>query len=384
MALVGINQPGYAPQVQGESTFDKVLKGLQVATQIGSLGVNIADSFTRSKQAQTDAKIAALKEAEMTATVAKSYVPTTETDPLAVPIELGGQKLFYKLREERLKPEDYISLADNGHGNILFEDQAQALSTQGGKAIGIGGGLFFAPDPGKAKLDLQKRLTDLAKTEAETEKIKAETKKTQKETSAEQPKVTAKTLTPGELQVDKEFAKDYNDFIAQGGYSDVDKNINQLKEVREKLKETNSATGPIIGTIPKALRNIITPEGASMQDAVEEVVQRNLRLVLGAQFTEKEGQRLIERAYNPSLSEEENLKRVNRLIDQIDKAAKAKKEASRYFEANGTLRGFKGKLIRSINDVVPAELSPTPSAKPKTVIQNGHTYHLNEQTGQYE
>jgi hypothetical protein len=65
---------------------------------------------------------------------------------------------------------------------------------------------------------------------------------------------------------------------------------------------------------------------------------------LGAQFTEKEGERLISRAYNPVLSQPENKKRVDRLIKQIQSAAEAKLEASRYFMAKGTLEGWKGKL----------------------------------------
>ena len=78
-------------------------------------------------------------------------------------------------------------------------------------------------------------------------------------------------------------------------------------------------------------------------EAVEEVVQRNLRIVLGAQFTQKEGERLIARAFNPRLEEPENAKRVRRLITQIRTAAQQKQAASDYFEANGTLVGFKGK-----------------------------------------
>jgi len=67
---------------------------------------------------------------------------------------------------------------------------------------------------------------------------------------------------------------------------------------------------------------------------------------LGPQFTEKEGERLIARAYNPRLSEKENVKRVRRLIDQIKSAAKAKGDAADYFEKNGTLAGYKGTIYK--------------------------------------
>ena len=69
-----------------------------------------------------------------------------------------------------------------------------------------------------------------------------------------------------------------------------------------------------------------------------------MREVLGAQFTEKEGERLIKRAYNPTLSEEENVKRVKRLVEQIRLAAAAKESAAKYVEKKGTLKGWTGKM----------------------------------------
>ena len=73
---------------------------------------------------------------------------------------------------------------------------------------------------------------------------------------------------------------------------------------------------------------------------MEEVVQRNLRLVLGAAFTEKEGERLISRAYNPKLDEKENKKRVGRLMESIQKAMDEKLNQRDYFQRSGTLKGY--------------------------------------------
>ena len=164
-------------------------------------------------------------------------------------------------------------------------------------------------------------------------------------------------LTPGQKKLDETFAKDYSEYVAAGGYADVDKQLNQLREVKrmldvssglvkpEKGEKAYNLTGPMLGLLPESIQARTYPEAVAAKNAVEEVVQRNLRLVLGAQFTEKEGERLIARAYNPALDEKENAKRVGRLIGQIAQAAKAKQRASDYFEKNnGTLKGFKGKL----------------------------------------
>ena len=152
-------------------------------------------------------------------------------------------------------------------------------------------------------------------------------------------------LSPAELKVDELFAKDYNEFIVAGGMADITKQLGQLSVVTKKLSSSDNITGPFIGMVHDSLLNIFNPEARSAKDAVEEVVQRNLRLVLGAQFTEKEGTRLIARAYNDSMEEGENLRRVTRLMEQIQAAAEAKSAAGQYYEKNGSLKGFKGKIF---------------------------------------
>lgn len=158
-------------------------------------------------------------------------------------------------------------------------------------------------------------------------------------------------LTKGQEAVDKNFAKEYDTFVLGGGYADVQKSLKQLTEVGDQLGKTDSATGPLVGRLPKWARNIATPEGSAIQDQVEEVVQRNLRLVLGPQFTEREGKQLIERAYNTNLSEAENQKRVARLAQSIQQAADAKLAASEYYEENGTLQGYKGTTRITLDDI---------------------------------
>ena len=65
---------------------------------------------------------------------------------------------------------------------------------------------------------------------------------------------------------------------------------------------------------------------------------------MGAQFTKEEGERLIQRTFDPSLDESINRKRVLALMRQIRKAAEAKQAAINYWNDNdGTLKNFKGK-----------------------------------------
>jgi len=160
--------------------------------------------------------------------------------------------------------------------------------------------------------------------------------------------------TVAERAGDLSYASDYTDFIT-GGFADGEKGLEQLKEVAINLKSGKQLTGPGIGLMPRFIKTMGLPESIDTQELLEEVVQRNLRLILGAQFTEREGTRLIERAYNPRLSEERNLKRVRRLFKQMQTALEAKKLAAKYFGENGTLKGFKGKLFSSIDEILPED-----------------------------
>jgi len=152
--------------------------------------------------------------------------------------------------------------------------------------------------------------------------------------------------SPGWKKIDEGFATTYNDFLLSGGYADAEKQINQLKGVTVALQNAidtgGNLTGPLLALNPDVVKTFTNPESIQVREAVEEVVQRNLRVVLGAQFTEKEGERLISRAYNPALGEEKNLERVQNLLKAMETAYNAKMKAIAYFEENGTLQGYRG------------------------------------------
>ena len=160
-------------------------------------------------------------------------------------------------------------------------------------------------------------------------------------------------LSKGEEARDKAFGKEYVDFVAKGGFADAEKQLSQLQLVQDALiSGDKNLTGPILGQLSDTVTAFTNPEALDMRELVEEVVQRNLRLVLGAQFTEREGERLIARAYNPKLKEEVNAKRVARLAGAMKSALAAKRKAAAYFEEHGTLRGYKGATQAAIEESV--------------------------------
>jgi hypothetical protein len=154
--------------------------------------------------------------------------------------------------------------------------------------------------------------------------------------------------TVGQIAVDQAFGKEYNEFIALGGFADVDANREKVRIVLQDLKDRKlNLTGTDIGLLTVGGRvglSLFNEPALNALETVEEVVQRNLRVILGAQFTEKEGTRLIARAYNPWLSEETNALRLERLLDSMDTQLEAKFKAVRWYEDYDTLRGFKGDI----------------------------------------
>ena len=165
-------------------------------------------------------------------------------------------------------------------------------------------------------------------------------------------KVSSMPMPPtskGVQALDRKFGKFYADHYAQGGVHDALNNVSKLEGVISQLDaiadgtdKVNNLTGPVIGLRPKFMDAMVNPQQVAAQDAVEEVVQRNLRVVLGAAFTAKEGEALIARAYNPKLEEAENAIRVQRLLNAMRSTLQAQLKAGQYFEKNGTLQGWEG------------------------------------------
>jgi hypothetical protein len=146
--------------------------------------------------------------------------------------------------------------------------------------------------------------------------------------------------SPGWKKIDEAFADTYLSWNS-GGFADSMKQVEQLGEAIKILESGENVTGTI-GLLPDQLRPFFNEQGTIARENVEEVVQRSLREILGAQFTEKEGERLIARAFNPLLKPEENAKRVRRLMNTIVSMGDAKQDMVNYFDEHGTLKGYRG------------------------------------------
>ena len=167
-----------------------------------------------------------------------------------------------------------------------------------------------------------------------------------------QAEVVKKSLTPLETKVEEKSAQDLVDFTIGGGFSDVQKGLSQLEIAKQTLQQQPEGriTGKLVGAQDDTgLLKYTNPAAQDTKEQVQEIAQRNLRLILGPQFTAKEGEALINRVYNPALPQSVNVKRLELLQEQMTSAAKTKQEAVDYYNANGTLKGFKGKLYNMLS-----------------------------------
>ena len=160
-------------------------------------------------------------------------------------------------------------------------------------------------------------------------------------------------LTPAQKAADETFAKDYAASVLGGGYADSRRNLAQVKDVLSDLQDPEgpNLTGPLLGSTPDFITKFTHPKAIDARERVEEVVQRNLRQILGAQFTENEGERLISRAYNPRLPEAVNAERLGRLVEVMEAAYEAKMAAARHYEQYGTLSNYPGSTRVTVEDL---------------------------------
>jgi hypothetical protein len=167
--------------------------------------------------------------------------------------------------------------------------------------------------------------------------------------AAEQGRIGQTVLTDAQIKSDQAFGDWYTkEWLVKGGGSTEATYLENLKGVRDTLvdaeKSGESITGVSQGVLSKfpTTQAFFNPEGAVVQDRIAGVAQLSLKAILGGQFSEREGELLIQRAYNPLLSEAENIERLTQLINRIEKAEKAKQSIVEYYEENNSIAGYKG------------------------------------------
>ena len=159
----------------------------------------------------------------------------------------------------------------------------------------------------------------------------------------------------GYEKVNEKYAAEYIKWIETGAYQVELENLKKLDESLDTLRNKN-VTGAIIGLTPNPVLSVVNPEALNLQDNIRSIVFQGLRATLGAQFTEREGNRLVEAAFNPMLSEKMNIVRLERMRERIKTMIESKQAAVTYFQNNnGDMSGYTGQATFNLDEAVTNE-----------------------------
>ncbi len=177
--------------------------------------------------------------------------------------------------------------------------------------------------------------------------------------------------TAGRLAADKDFAKDYNDWTGAAS-AGVAKNLERLTKAKELLSKRKDdwfgTSGRVTGNLPDSMRS---EESRTIRQDVQAAAQGALKATLGAQFTEKEGERIMKAAYDETLSPEANIAKIDAANKELQTAKMNKDAKSSYFEKNGTLTGFKSGMGGGEKRVVKMQRNPKAPGKVKVIYEDG-------------
>lgn len=310
MALIGINPVGNEPQK--ESGLDKVLKGVQIAQGLMGTGLAIPKFLQERSEFR---QMQDLRGAQATKYRAEATQIGMDNDP--VPKE--QLDYFTKIGVPEAALPRTVGQA-RGLAEKMIETPAQALSRQRADAqleqIGITNRLLMS--------------------------------KEQREGAKYEREMDLPNLSPAEKKIDEKVADELADWTL-GARANAYGELENLGKALENMKDKPGISGKHFAFLPDRMLPLTHPDAAITREAVQAVVQKSLRQILGAQFTEKEGERIMNNAYNIVLPPEENMRRVGILMKQLKSVAKAKDDAAAWLKEHRTMQGYSGILPRDID-----------------------------------
>lgn len=214
-------------------------------------------------------------------------------------------------------------------------EQAQAIATNNKeKLAGLMEQYQLMSDKEKAKIDAENR-----KIASDDKAFDRDYKRQMLDLErAKVGKETKEKANEGQKTLDRAVAKEYQEWTS-GGQKTAQSEINKLKSVADKLRNKQITTGGLTGMFPD---RVTSNEVLGARADVESTVMNSLRAILGAQFTENEGKRIIQNTWNEGDSTQNNLARLDRLVTDLQNKAQDKSQKAGYFEqSGGTLKGFK-------------------------------------------
>jgi hypothetical protein len=179
--------------------------------------------------------------------------------------------------------------------------------------------------------------------------------------------------TEFEKKLDEKGSNVYISWALEGGAANARARIAALQDVVNKLQASATGKGPTLSgvqiqVIPEALRPLLVPAAQEARQNAERVIQDGLRAILGAQFTQVEGENFLKRAFDPALGPDRNARRLSLILEQMKESAKQAQAVADYVEQNKSLRGFKGAYpsLAQFEAVLAKDTPPAAAAQQQT------------------
>lgn len=231
----------------------------------------------------------------------------------------------------------YMMIGDFFNPKANLQAKYQAMRAPGGQAIAQGE---------KELSGLQKQMLQAEKQKAATEYqrglVAASLAKAAPESSGlkEENKAMGKNIR--ELEADQA--------TAHGAISSLRKVYNRLGKSDEIGSESFPGMRNLLAISPWATESKLKRD---IERRVHEQTIKTLKSTLGAQFTEKEGERIMRLSYDPKATDAQNQAALQRTIGIMETAAKQKDMARQWYINNGrSMAGFKGLSPKQIEESV--------------------------------
>ena len=181
--------------------------------------------------------------------------------------------------------------------------------------------------------------------------------------------------TAGQVAVDKDYAKHYNDFSSRGVINSA-ASIEKLKKIADEMEADTgllqSGGGRFASVLPDVARS---RDAIRRRDDARNAANSTLKELFGGQLSDAEREAAAREYYNDALDNTDNSKLLRGKIAQLEGMRRNEMEKAKHYEANGSLRGFK---IPGADSVAPATTS---SNKPPHILAAEAKYGVEYEKG---
>lgn len=193
-----------------------------------------------------------------------------------------------------------------------------------------------------------------------------------------QPEMIPGTMTPGQKDIDTNFAQSYQTYANAGGALRTQNAINTVQQTIDALRSNKLKTGGVTGAFsleggePSWLGKAFNPDVLVARNNISTAILPQAKSLFGARVTNFDAQSLINsQGLDPMASNTTNIAKLENLINALRSGQSDLQSSGQYFQQHGTLAGYQ-----------PLAQPPNPSTNnAPSGITDGATA-TNQQTGE--